>query len=208
MQKGFAPILIIIILAMVALGGYLVYQKQTKLPASSPQTAQSVSNETENWKTYTNTKYSYEFKYPSAWSLGETTENSLKINLPNELLKDYPYSLVIKWYKSYQDVEPIFKYNVQLKKWGYLTAEQPGDYINNPSATYGNFKELDKALTTDTGIPIYCLGNEGGASHLIPLSNNTFILIQIVGIGCLRDTAYQTPTDKVLKILKSFRLAL
>lgn len=78
-QKGLAPILIILLIALVV-GGYLVYQKQTKPVVPQPVTQSapnpvtspvaSSSAETANpdsigakWKTYSGT--SYTFKYPS-----------------------------------------------------------------------------------------------------------------------------------------------
>lgn len=68
-QKGIAPILIIILIA-VAVGGYLLYQKQLKSvsvsqsspsPVASP--VASSSAEIANWKTYTNIQDGYSMKY-------------------------------------------------------------------------------------------------------------------------------------------------
>lgn len=81
-QKGLAPILIVVLIA-VALGGYLIYSQQTKptpplpKPAIVPQTPQAtpvpspIPNETTNWKTYTNTKEGYSVGYPKEVSLEE-----------------------------------------------------------------------------------------------------------------------------------------
>lgn len=69
-QKGFAPILIVLLIAL-AIGGYLTYQKQIKstpLPQPSPSSittsVASSSDETTNWKTYTNDMFNFSFKYP------------------------------------------------------------------------------------------------------------------------------------------------
>lgn len=65
-QKGLAPLLIIILIAL-ALGGYLLYQKQTKLIATPQPVASTVASSSadiSDWKTYTNTKYGFEIKYP------------------------------------------------------------------------------------------------------------------------------------------------
>lgn len=79
MQKGLAPILIVILIALVV-GGYMFIQKQIKptiVPQSitqpSPSATPTVSDETvcteasrsANWKTCTSSIYS--FKYPSNW---------------------------------------------------------------------------------------------------------------------------------------------
>lgn len=66
-QKGFSPILIVILLALV-LGGFLIYQKQIKLVSQSWQITQisptpTAIDETANWKTYTNQEYGFSIKY-------------------------------------------------------------------------------------------------------------------------------------------------
>ncbi len=87
MQKGFAPILIVILIAIIV-GGYLIYKyvgfcgsncideskvfpadsasliKQTPQPIATPQVA-SVLDETANWKTYRDQQIRFELQYPS-----------------------------------------------------------------------------------------------------------------------------------------------
>ncbi len=79
-QKGLTPLLIILLIAL-AVGGYLLYQNQTKpvsisQPSPTPTTRPVVSNpvETANpdsigagWKTYQNTKVGFVLKYPSRY---------------------------------------------------------------------------------------------------------------------------------------------
>lgn len=84
-QKGLAPILIVLILAALV-GGYLIYQKQTKTASTSQSATQSAIpsptpypqnwklnkqpdlNQTTNWLTYKNGTYKFEVKYPNNWS--------------------------------------------------------------------------------------------------------------------------------------------
>ncbi len=77
MQKGFAPILIILLIAL-AVGGYSIYSnylnnqtKPTPQPTthSTPQPSPSPADEIANWKTYTNTKYGFSLKYPPTYIL-------------------------------------------------------------------------------------------------------------------------------------------
>lgn len=56
-QKGITPVIIALIVAVILGGGYLVIKAQ-----NSKKTV--VTDETVNWKTYTNTEYGFEFKYP------------------------------------------------------------------------------------------------------------------------------------------------
>lgn len=83
MQKGFAPILIILLLAIISVGGLLMYWNQTKSTNTIQQITQtpaptftttaiqtasssaSLSDETANWKTYIDDKYGFTFRYPS-----------------------------------------------------------------------------------------------------------------------------------------------
>ena len=89
-QKGLAPILIVILIAL-AIGGYLIYQKQFKVVPALQQTVQpSPVDETANWKTYTSSSYSFSLKYPNDWIIGERKSSvaSKYLNLylrPNSL---------------------------------------------------------------------------------------------------------------------------
>ncbi|MBI2085865.1 hypothetical protein HYT74_00830, partial [Candidatus Daviesbacteria bacterium] len=80
-QKGLAPILIVLLIAL-AVSGYLIYQKQTKPVSVSQQTTQltstsspvatanpesSDSAEVASWKTYDNKIYS--LKIPPDWKI-------------------------------------------------------------------------------------------------------------------------------------------
>lgn len=73
-QKGLAPILIVLLIAAV-IGGYLLYSGKINLnqttqpsPTTNVSPAPTGDAETANWKTYTNTKYKYSFKYPSHYN--------------------------------------------------------------------------------------------------------------------------------------------
>ncbi|MFH1170109.1 MAG: hypothetical protein V1704_00915 [Candidatus Vogelbacteria bacterium] len=59
-NKGFSVIAIVVILAVLVVGGYAVWQKQTTTsPSALPE-----GEGTEDWKTYRNDEYGFEFKYP------------------------------------------------------------------------------------------------------------------------------------------------
>lgn len=73
-QKGFVlPLLLIIIAALLVAGGAYVYvqNKQTNqmsdvtLPDQTTPTAQTSNTQTADWKTYTNSQYSFSFQYPA-----------------------------------------------------------------------------------------------------------------------------------------------
>lgn len=77
-QKGFAPILMVLLVAL-SLAGYLIYQKQTSPRVTSQSPTQSTpsptadarpaptgAGETANWKTY-NSLCGFTIKYPEEW---------------------------------------------------------------------------------------------------------------------------------------------
>ncbi len=55
----------IILVAVLAIGGYLVWNTKAKTVAEPVITK---ADETANWKTYTNAKYGFELKYPETWA--------------------------------------------------------------------------------------------------------------------------------------------
>jgi hypothetical protein len=147
MKKGAVAIIIAVVLALVAgIGGTLVYQKLTRKPVANDQRQESegqTSNpspspdETANWKTYTNLKYS--FKYPTELELTETPDQasgftivSLKndkylhgyfINI-NTWTNDQRKSLrqfIIDYTNGAVDGERIKSYSVNQEGWmGYV----------------------------------------------------------------------------------------
>ena len=75
-QKGFAPIIILLVITVIGGVGYFAYIKGylnyfipksnfNSIPIPPPS-----SDLTANWKTYTNTKYGYTIEYPSNYFVG------------------------------------------------------------------------------------------------------------------------------------------
>ena len=84
-QKGFAPLIIVIILAIVGIvaayyfgsmkGNVLLAPTQTptsvttNAPSQITPTTKPTSDSTANWKTYTNSVHGITFKYPQTWQV-------------------------------------------------------------------------------------------------------------------------------------------
>ncbi len=81
-HQGFSAIALIIIIAVLGIGGYFVWKNQTVTPPSALPKGEGTSTsplggglpageagsegvDTANWKTYRNEKYGFEFKYPT-----------------------------------------------------------------------------------------------------------------------------------------------
>lgn len=73
-QKGIAPIIAVIVLAVVLAGvggAYFFKQQQAKQVSKA-----NVADATASWKTYANTQYGFEVKYPADTQCGQFSENS------------------------------------------------------------------------------------------------------------------------------------
>lgn len=97
-QKGFAPILIILLIAL-AIGGYLVYQKQLKsVPVTQPVPSVSpiASNlsETTAWKTYQQATAHFLIQYPQAWTAKESLDNQKPYQV---ILNGTEGNIIITW---------------------------------------------------------------------------------------------------------------
>ena len=64
-EKGFANLVLIgVIVLLVAVGGYLAWKKDGRKNTKQKSVVVKTDNMSD-WKTYTNTKYGFEFKYPT-----------------------------------------------------------------------------------------------------------------------------------------------
>lgn len=70
--------IVVILLAVLSVGGYFVLNNNKKVAEVVPTATPTPVDETANWKTYMNSKYGFEFKYPDNWTLSE--ENSSTAN--------------------------------------------------------------------------------------------------------------------------------
>ncbi len=94
-QKGLAPILIFFLIAL-GLGGYFVYTNYSNnhyKVSSQPTSSSSTADENTDWKSYTNSKGNYSFKYPVDFYVEES----------NNAEDGFVYNRVTIYNKAYKD---------------------------------------------------------------------------------------------------------
>ncbi len=89
-RRGFAQIIIVAVIAL-AIAGIVVVAYQYFKPINYPKvaapndwqetssTTPQPADETENWKTYTSTKWGFKFKYPKDWTIAKERDNGVVI---------------------------------------------------------------------------------------------------------------------------------
>ena len=93
-QKGFAPVLIIVLIAILGGLGYWGYKSDiTTAPLFNRRLMSFRSSQntdlTANWKTYTNSKYGYQLKYPSGYAADQRSRPSTNPEVvPNLVVTD------------------------------------------------------------------------------------------------------------------------
>lgn len=82
LKQGLGLVIGIIIVAILAVGGYFVYQKVSNVDWGYYKSSNAKENgakavaEMANWKTYLNAKYGFEFKYPPGFKVNDKSTPS------------------------------------------------------------------------------------------------------------------------------------
>lgn len=174
-QKGLAPILVVVLLAVAIIGGYLIYQQQTKTtiapqvaqPSSAPVSTSSATNsaETANWKTYTSPNNLYSFRYPvKNWEINQSISP-----LGNEI--------------SIYCINNCFVYSVDRFTVSLVTSKSVDEYINSIHAGTDDFGFIKFTLNGDNAIKV----GFGGSSQS-PAFINVFVMHN--GQGYLIQSSY------------------
>lgn len=144
-QKGFAtPILILV--ALLILGGlsgayFLGKSSAPKTPVQSTVTPKSqptqTADETANWKTYTNTKYGFSFKYPQVFTVKLTSAEQEMISIEDQnkqsfllIIYNNPNSLSLKDYEKKNTGESGMGPNIYYKNAELIKFQNFEAYYN------------------------------------------------------------------------------
>lgn len=159
-SKGLAPLVIIILIAL-AVGGYLLYQKQLKPAVPQPSVNPVASpvptgaGETTNWETYTNEKCKFSLQYPEDWvvnawpvEINSVPENVCSVNFGKFQL-------------------PVTREgDTELKRLGYLIevwGEKGTDFEQNASENdiYKNRTNYKREKVAFNNLPAYRITGTG-----------------------------------------------
>lgn len=139
-QKGFAPLIIVIILTLVGvvgayyLGGLNKSKTNVIQPNTQPQitekpstaTPNTTPNVTANWKTYTNTKYLYTFQYPQQYSVKNNNAEGYDNNISTSFSLDV--------FNPSKEPSLVFAVYIEEPNTDFAT------YANNLFTTFSTFK--------------------------------------------------------------------
>lgn len=163
-QKGF-PTVLVLFMALVVFGGYLIYQNQNKsIPSQqAKQSSPTPIDEIANWETYTNTEYRFSFKYPKGWNVN-SENNTVKISNRNSSMRfqtsPYPSINFDKLYEKPDgtiDQNPVFiRTKIKNLEIGGYKATM---YTNESSAANQN-KSFDISVYIVQGAPITMISGQ------------------------------------------------
>jgi hypothetical protein len=123
-QKGFVVPLTIAIVALLAIGGvvFVTTNKKLEAPAVVDNQIATTTDETKDWKTYTNNTLGYSIKYPGVYNLEEkdvllsekfVSSVSIQITDPANQPKNFGPYLLVDIIKQPYDISGVIFTNVQ-----------------------------------------------------------------------------------------------
>jgi len=219
-QKGFVNIVLIgVLVLIVAVGGYLTWSKKSNQVAQNTTQnlasqevnnietktpATTTSDETADWKTYTNAQYGFEFKYPKDWELNEKdgTIDLIKYGPKKNLPGSYGDILVQLFIFIPKDTyDFIADIEAQNKD---ATYENNGIEYEDPEAKKITYSRFFESGFNGVLIPA---GKAGGYEYDVvranrPLGNGKFLSIDWTGKKDLSYEKYLLPILSSLKFTK------
>jgi len=113
-QKGFAPIVIVLIIVALFVGGIFIWQyfekEEVKIPEEKTSEEMTI-DETADWKIYRNEEYGYEIKYPQDWEKGDLSMRTrIFVYKDFTQLPDNSKELPLKDWLDWQSKKSDFSY--------------------------------------------------------------------------------------------------
>lgn len=218
-QKGFANLILIFLVVIAGVGGIGYYafksgQLKTNLAPSAPtpnvtdtKTTTPTENPQASWKTFTNTKYNFQFNYPSDYSVGQNGINSDNPELSGGVFAGN-YSA-----KDFPD-EPRFTASVDLRpgsleqkarnffnKWSNFSAESGYPATNNSVVS-----DFEKTTFDGKSAFMYTISgsyySDGSAEGLSANRQRKYIWVQNGNNTFIIRADNVPPTDQMLTTFK------
>ena len=175
-QKGFVIPILAAIIALLVIGGvtYIYVNNKSLNKYSADVSGISATNQTSNWKTYTNAKYGFEFQYPENW-VSSISDSGISLTTPENAEQN----------KNNQSIlPPVFDFSIGytsndwfIKNAKSLTGKEFTNLKNFLKDTYGNVAEINidgkKAYSTIVSTSKY--------DYLVYIDTgkNTYIILSI-----------------------------
>ena len=147
----------LVVLALASTAGYFYLQNQklksqisaTPTPLGSPEPSAEAADPTADWKTYTNTKYGFSFKYPSELvRLEENLDNAFKEKYSKDDSKEG--SLEFMFDVSRYTAENSTPYNSLILSI-FPTNQTAEEYAKEHKVSGGGFPSETKVTVSKTG---------------------------------------------------------
>lgn len=218
-------LLVLCALASLAVFAYtnLYLYKQAFEQASAVETSVVQTDETQNWKTYRNEEYGFEFKYPSSWinskALTAIEDNEIKGYLPYKDLSVYLVDSAkeneyIEYVKNYEGIGSGFNYVgyggdlVSISIFNERLADSLENIVEKPNDQDDGFwSEKVQDITIGGSVAKKAISRqewEGSATYTIVAIKNPNIKNQIINLKIhYNEGKYQKEIFE--KILSTFK---
>lgn len=201
-QKGFAPIIILVLIALAVVGyfGYKNYWPKLQTLVVSP-TPTATDDPTANWKTYTNTAYGFSFKYPSdlkVEQMGTSPYEQYKLVYMGKKQGDSGRTQTslfdgYVFYVSSRGTDSVDKVAQDTFNGSKENCYEQTKWSNITTSTLGGRASKTYSVTN-------CLGDY--TENFVSNGKNTFEITQIYIGGSPEYSQYKSITNQILSTFK------
>lgn len=174
-----------------------------KPPTTKAATPSTQKAETADWKTYTNTKKGFSFKYPPDWPVINEQENRVLLNNVSELGGDTPSTRVSIYFDNDQSYKEDYE---RIKSYNFNDPKKVSSGFEDLMDTYIRLKdvEIDGFTTIRYKVDFgYKDLDVTDAYEVLINKNGVMFKIQILGGGFLVDSNEKVEIlDQILSTFK------
>lgn len=227
-QKGFIIPLLIVVIAVLAIGAgvYVFEQGKTKqveqqsttnnqtIPTSTSQATTPSANQYAEWKTYSNTVYHYSIKYPNNWFVNTQYSNqdfTPRGPAPHDYIggdtsiSNYSQAQIDQYQKT--NGELAYPTDYTVVSWMFWKTQTQSNLDSTP-VDVDSFKKENVVINGVPGVKTTTLGQRGigGATKPNSVGINFKLNGESVNIGYGFDSSNANVTKIADQIISSFTL--